>query len=83
MLVSVFTNSLGRKSITETTGDGDEKIKEPLEEEEAALLRSSIKSHLMEAARCRTQHSSVQPHCSRAGGRAALKDSGSTRRGLK
>lgn len=49
VLVGVFTNSLGSKSITETMGDGDEEIKEPLEEEEAALLRSSDKTRLMEA----------------------------------
>lgn len=30
-------------------GDGEEKIKEMLEEEEAALLRKGDKSHLMEA----------------------------------
>lgn len=42
VLVRVSTDSLGSKSITETTGEMEvERIREPLEEEEAVLLGSS------------------------------------------
>lgn len=45
VLVRVFTDSLGSKSITETTGEMEvERIREPLEEEEAVLLGSSDES---------------------------------------
>lgn len=45
MLVRVFTDSLSSKSITETTGEMEvERIREPLEEEEAVLLGSSDES---------------------------------------
>lgn len=43
MLVTVFTNSPGSKSVAETMGDGEEKMKVPLEEEEAALLRAVMR----------------------------------------
>lgn len=45
VLVRVFIGSLGSKSITETTGEMVvERIREPLEEEEAVLLGSSDES---------------------------------------
>lgn len=45
MLVRVFTDSLGSKSITETTGEMEvERIREALEEDEAVLLGSSDES---------------------------------------
>lgn len=39
LLASCISFVLGSRNVTDTMGDGDEKMKEPLEEEEAALLR--------------------------------------------
>lgn len=58
MPVSLFANSLGSKGITQTAGDGAEKIRELLEEGEASLLSSSDQSHLMEA---NEQHLAARP----------------------